>query len=138
MYQNPFFKKPDEPKPTQLVPPEAASGTAVAQSHKPPGNIKTSPTQELLDIAFEGKHYFRSDMKQAFVALTVHGSKETFKVRSEDFKKYLRWLYYGTYKKIIPGYLIQEVVELLEAKAIYEGLEEPVFKRVANHATAST
>lgn len=70
--------------------------------------------------------------EQAFVVLTMHGHRETLKVRSEDFKKYLKWLYYATYKKVVPGYVIQEVVELLEAKAIHEGSEEPVFKRVAS------
>lgn len=58
MNQYPFFKKPEEPKNTLPSPQKGAGGTAVAISQKPPASSKPSP-QELLDIALEGKRYFR-------------------------------------------------------------------------------
>ena len=90
-----------------------------------------SQSEQLLELALDKTYYFNSAMEQTFVSLALRGHKETFRISSESFKKYLRLHYYNKHKKLISGHVLDEIVEFLDAKALFEGPTESVYKRVA-------
>lgn len=127
---NPFFKeRKDEKNLTPTTPGNTNTISPAVRSTTPPH--KPAPQQDLLNIATKSDRYFKSDMGEVYASLTINGHRETLKVLSEDFRKYLKWTYHKTRGKVIPGFVVQDVQDLIVAKVTHEGPEETVHKRVA-------
>ncbi len=91
--------------------------------------------QVLLILAAPGE-YFHDPHKTAYVSLGVDGHAETMPVKSRDFKLWLRREYYRILQKAPGGQAVQDSLDVLEARALFDGPMTPVFVRVAEHGGA--
>jgi hypothetical protein len=97
----------------------------------PPGEAKHS--QILLRIAEQGE-FWHSPNDVAWVTIERSGHREHWPVRSSAFRQWLAQAFYKETKKPAGSYIIQDVVNLLEGRAKFEGSVYPVFVRVAGDA----
>jgi primase-polymerase (primpol)-like protein len=74
--------------------------------------------------------YFHSGAHQAYVTFNVNGHRETHVVRSRAFKLQLQALFFNTQKTAINSKALADALGVLEARALFEGPEHPVFTRV--------
>ncbi|TNJ64539.1 hypothetical protein FE784_19875 [Paenibacillus hemerocallicola] len=66
-----------------------------------------------------------------YANIPLEGKSVSVRVRSEQFKRWLRNQYYDTHKKIPGNQAVQDVVYQLEARASMAGPQEDVYIRVA-------
>jgi hypothetical protein len=66
----------------------------------------------------------------------LHGSthREVWPVRSRMFKLFVFGRYFREFRFPIPKDVLADLLALAEARAVFEGPEEPIFVRVADHA----
>jgi hypothetical protein len=92
------------------------------------------PTQSeiLIRLADEGGvELFHTPEREAFALLPVDGHKETWRVRSKDFKYWLLQGYYDRTKKAPNAQALHDAWNTLAARALFEGEEREVHTRVA-------
>ena len=70
----------------------------------------------------------------AFADLIRDGHRETWPIRSKRFRGWLRRRYYEATGDALSGHLISSELDLLEAKAQFDGPERPVHVRIAEEA----
>lgn len=93
-------------------------------------NRKTQ-LQKLLSL-FNGE-LFHTNKKEGFIRITSNGCQQVWKINSDMFRYYL----INEYMKTNPGdhppikSIIEEAINILEAKALIEGPENQVYLRVA-------
>lgn len=95
--------------------------------------LKTA--QVLLILAAPGE-YFHDPHKAAYVSLAADGHTETMPVKSRDFKLWLRREYYRILQKAPGGQAVQDTLDVLEARALFDGPMLPAFVRLADHGGA--
>ncbi|MGD0662121.1 MAG: hypothetical protein ABSD38_29035 [Syntrophorhabdales bacterium] len=126
----PFAKQGKEDTTKTKVAAETSQQENIQNTSTSGGNQKPV-TEQLLELAMAGNHYFRSPSEEAFVSTGIEGHKETLRVNSSAFREYLRFLYYEKYRKAIAGHVIEETIQLLVAKTRYQGQTHRLHKRVA-------
>lgn len=67
----------------------------------------------------------------AFATLPHTGSAIVYRVKSDTFKYWLRYKAYSVMGKVATSNPLMEAVATLETKALFDGVEYPVFARVA-------
>lgn len=99
-------------------------------SNKP--NAKTKKMiSKLLELCEKFDYFFNQD-EQGYAVITDNKINKVMKIHSQEFKKYLNALFFRTYKIPITSTVLKEVVEVLEAKACFEGTKKPTYTRIAN------
>lgn len=126
-----FFDKPDDwmPDPeeevksvdAEVLPPEEADGE---------GKTKQTVAQLLLEIAEEFE-YWHNDEREAYADLRINHHQETYRVRSKPFKTLLTGELYKRHDRTVGSETLQQVLLVLEAKAIHDAPERQVYLRVA-------
>ncbi len=71
--------------------------------------------------------------KEAYATILVDNHKENWSVKSQTFKRFLAKQFYDGQGKAINSEALSAAVNLLEAKALFEGEEHLVHVRVAEH-----
>jgi hypothetical protein len=71
--------------------------------------------------------------KEAYATIPVHDHQETWPVRSQTFKRYLAMRFFEEEGKAINSEALSAAVNLIEAKALFEGEPHPVHVRVAEY-----
>jgi hypothetical protein len=71
--------------------------------------------------------------KEAYATLAVGDHKETWLVRSQTFKRFLCKQYFDEHGTAMNSDALSAAVNLLEAKALFEGEEHPVHVRLGEH-----
>ncbi len=126
---------------------------AAALDKKPEGedeNLKTllellsggpSAAEVLLRYALVGE-YFHDPDGEAYATIPVDDHRETYSLKSRDFKRWLRYRFYSEQQAELPDdsepaplrdQVVGDVVRQLEAKCQFEGAELCVYTRVAEH-----
>jgi hypothetical protein len=82
--------------------------------------------------AFDG--LFHTATGTAYADLLVDGHRETWPIRSRQFRGCLRRRYYEASGSAMSGSAIRSEVDLLEARAQFDAPERAVHLRVAEHA----
>src|SRR5262245_24286929 len=77
---------------------------------------------------------FHTDAGTAFADITVDGHRETWAIRSKQFRGGLRRRYYETTGNALGGQAISSELDLLEARAQFDAAERCVHTRIAEHA----
>jgi hypothetical protein len=76
---------------------------------------------------------FHTATGTAFADLLVDGHRETWPIRSKRFRGWLRRQYYEATGAALGGQAISSELDLLEARAQFDGPERSVHVRVAEH-----
>src|SRR5690348_1079426 len=69
----------------------------------------------------------------AFADIIIDGHRETWPIRSKQFRAWLRCCYYEATGEAASSSEIRSALDLLEARAQFEALERSVHVRVAEH-----
>jgi hypothetical protein len=76
---------------------------------------------------------FHDPNGNAFADLAINGHRETWPIRSKEFWHWLRWRCYEETGAAAGAQTIMSAVDLLEARAQFDGLERTVHIRVAEY-----
>lgn len=76
---------------------------------------------------------FHSPEQSAYALAPVKDHDEVMDVRAKPFRSLLYRLYYNESGKPPGSQAVQDALSVLEAKALYEGEERPVYVRLAEH-----
>jgi hypothetical protein len=87
----------------------------------------------LMDIA-RPEDLFHTAIGTAFADITVEGHRETWPIRSKRFRAFLRRGYYQATGEAASAAEIRSVLDLLEARAQFDGSERTIHVRTAEHA----
>jgi hypothetical protein len=77
---------------------------------------------------------FHTATGTAFADLLVNGQRETWPIRSKRFRAWLRRRYYQETGGALSAEAIRSALDLLEARAQFDGPERAIHVRVAEHA----
>lgn len=95
----------------------------------PPRRRKSEAEEEkvvdtLLRDIEEEQHIFYYDRREIpYVSIVKDGVMQYMEVSGNDYKKYLRYMYYEKYSKAVPKDALQLVLDTLAVKALVEGKE---------------
>jgi len=81
-----------------------------------------------------GWELWHTPAKEAYATILVDNHKENWPVRSQTFKRFLAKQFFDEQGEAMNSEAVAAVVNLLEAKALFEGDEHLVHVRVAEHA----
>jgi hypothetical protein len=70
---------------------------------------------------------------EAYATIMVDGHKENWPVRSQTFRRFVAKQFFDQHCKAINSEALAAAATLLEARALFEGEERPVFVRLAEH-----
>jgi hypothetical protein len=76
---------------------------------------------------------WHSPAHDGFATILVGGHSETWPLRSKAFKRCVCKAFYDEHQKALASEGFSAALNLLEARAIFDGPERPVFVRVAEH-----
>ncbi len=94
---------------------------------------KTSQADILIKIAAVNAYLFHDETMDAFANITIKGHRETWPTKSKFFKHWLVRQYYEQTKKSPTGEAVRQALNVIEAKAIFDGAEHKLSLRVAEH-----
>jgi hypothetical protein len=78
--------------------------------------------------------FFHTDTGAAFVDLLTKGNRETWPIRSKRFRTWLRHRHYEITRTAASAAAINSALDLLEARAQFEGPKREIRVRLAEHA----
>src|SRR3989454_5254440 len=87
----------------------------------------------LIDTAL-CEELFHTATGTAFADIVVDGHRETWQIRSKRFRGWLRRRYYQETGDAPSAAAVRSALDLLEARAQFDGPERPVHVRIAEHA----
>jgi len=100
------------------------------ESEKP--SKPQSPTQaELIIELASGVELFHTSDHECFATIRIEDHTETWPIRSKSFKNFLIRAFYERKRKPPQNQALQNSIQLLEAKAQFDGAQEEIFTRVA-------
>ena len=77
--------------------------------------------------------FFKDQYGESHASININGHLEILRVESNKFKRYLTKLYYDAEDKVISSDIVKNVVNILQARAEFEGETHPLNLRVAWH-----
>lgn len=115
-------------------------GALLAAAATPPsrsegGGGQPSQATALLEMLADLELWHAPD-GEAYATLERDGHRETHALRSRAMRDYLSWRYYTAHRRPLRGESRGEALDVLEARARYEGEEHRVWLRVGEHADA--
>jgi hypothetical protein len=87
----------------------------------------------LIDIA-RPEHLFHTAIGTAFADIIIDGHRETWPIRSKRFRAFLRRCHYQATGEAASAAEIRSALDLLEARAQFDGPQRTVHIRTAEHA----
>ncbi|MCC6444309.1 MAG: bifunctional DNA primase/polymerase [Armatimonadetes bacterium] len=108
---------------------DATDATFPTPIEAPPPPDRLPLARKLLDLT-GAAFLFHTPEGQAFAALPVESRREVWPLRGREFRHWLQRAFYQQEGKPAGAQAFQEALEVLEARARYDGPEEPVSIRV--------
>ena len=90
-----------------------------------------SQAQELLELA-EGLELFHTAGGEAYAWILVGNHAETWNVKSSEMRSFLRHSFFAEHKKPPSKQAVADAIDMLDAKAQFDGSQREVFLRVAS------
>ena len=88
----------------------------------------------LVTLVGEAKaELFRTPDRQPCATVVINDHNETYLLRSRAFRNWIGRLFYQRTGKVPPAQVVQAALGVLEGQALYDGVEHPVFTRLAEH-----
>jgi hypothetical protein len=106
------------------------AGDATADEAEPKA-ARTPPAKDVLLKLARAANLFHTSDWTAYADFVVNGHRETWPVRSKGFRRWLRHRYYRQAGGAPNADAMEAALGVIEAKAHYEGPEQPVAVRVA-------
>jgi len=94
---------------------------------------KENQADALIRMAATEAFLFHDDTKNGYAALPINGHRETWPLRSKFFKQWLVRRYYEQTEKSPNNEAIRQALNVIEAKAVFDGPEMKLSLRVAEH-----
>jgi len=91
---------------------------------------KTKQADRLVALAADTE-FFHTPEGKPFVSLPVKEHREVHPLRGKMFRSLLQKRFYDSQGKTAGGQAVDDALGVLEGKALHDGLEEPIFVRVA-------
>src|SRR5436305_2145150 len=91
-------------------------------------------TAEMLAVIETSIELFHTAAGTAFADLLIEGHRETWPIRSKRFRGWLRRRYYQATGDAASAAEVRSALDLLEARAQFDGPERAVHVRIAEHA----
>jgi hypothetical protein len=107
-----------------------ATETNATAAHKPTGSDPETQAEALVRLAAGAAHFHHAEGR-AYATVRVKDHTEVLLVRAREFKHWLALIYYRDRKKPPSGTALTEALGVLEAQALFDGPEQPVYVRVA-------
>jgi hypothetical protein len=111
---------------------EHADRNGQAPSASTQSTQKTA-AQRLLEMALTNAEFWHTPDDVAYVTIPRGGHLEHWPVRSRAFRQWLGLAYYLETNKAVGSQTMQDVANVLEGKARYQGPPYTIFVRVAGH-----
>lgn len=109
-------------------------------AEQPPAGKEQSTEKEqksqadvLISIATTKALLFHDDMKDGFAAIPINGHREIWPLRSKFFKQWMVRRYYEQTGKSPNNEAIRQALNVIEAKAVFDGQKIKLNLRVAEH-----
>jgi hypothetical protein len=117
---------------------EAPEWEPEQEKEKSSGNEKDKPSQAdiLVRIATGEAYLFHDEARDGYASLPINGHRETWPLRSKFFKQWLVRRYYEQTDKSPNNEAIRQALNVIEAKAVFDGPEIKLSLRVAEHEGA--
>jgi hypothetical protein len=77
--------------------------------------------------------FWHTPLKEAYATIVVNDHKESWPVRSQTFKRFMAKQFFDEQGKAMNSEALAATMLMLEAKALFEGEEHPVYVRLAEH-----
>lgn len=110
--------------------PERQESTAAKDADKEDKEAKETQAEALIRLGSASK-FLHDSLDQAYALVSIDNHKEITKIKSRKFKLWLQKLYYDETKKAPAAEYMNQALGVLEARAIFEGEECILHKRVA-------
>lgn len=108
----------------------ARSGLRIRKKvEKHPADKASASADTLVQLA-GGAELFHARDGTAYADIRVHGHRETWAIRSRGFRRWLAQMFFKAARGAPSGAAFQAALNVLEAKAQFEGPERPIFVRV--------
>lgn len=98
---------------------------------------KRSKGSRLVDLALETATLFHAPEGIGYADVVIDGHRETHAVRSTTFRRHLERLFFTAESNAPGSQAIVDATGTLEALALFDGPEQPVYLRVAAHGNQS-
>ncbi len=96
---------------------------------------KSVALQIVEEIKKEKIIFFHTSYKEGYAAIKGDG-REVLKLRSKSFKQFIAYHVYKNFGRFISSDTINNVIQLLEGKAIFDGEQYDLHTRIANYGDA--
>lgn len=103
---------------------------------QPSGEPEESQSQALVRLAGDAE-LFHDREGEAFATVPVNDHPETHRIRDKGFRNWLRYRFYRERSKPPSSQPLQDAVEVLAARAEFEGGEREVHTRLAGYGDAA-
>ncbi len=103
----------------------AGEGDQLASDNKPTQASRLRKTFES-----NGGLLFHDDEQRSYATIPIDSHRETWSIRRKSFKHWLIHQFYLREKKVPGSQAVQDALNLLEGKALFEGKQEEVFVRL--------
>ncbi len=97
---------------------------------------KPSQADILIRIATGEAYLFHDEARDGYASLPINGHRETWPLRSKFFKQWLVRRFYEQTEKSPNNEAIRQALNVIEAKAVFDGPEIKLNLRVAEHEGA--
>jgi hypothetical protein len=104
---------------------------AIAEENGDTGERGPTQADILINVAKEGAPLFHTPDGTGYADIEVNGHRETWAIRSQSFKRWLRRLFYEATGGAPNSEALQTAIGLLESMAMFDGDERAVHLRVA-------
>lgn len=102
------------------------------ERERPRGDKEKTQAQKLVELAEAGQvEFFHTPDMDCWATVTMNGHKEHWPIKANGFRRYLSQKYYMLESKPPSTQAMQDALNVLEAKAQFEGPEEKVYTRLA-------
>jgi hypothetical protein len=119
----------DPPETSALPPAPSEEADGVNPNQTKPAVQNASQATRLATLACDVE-LFHSPDGTGFARMPINGHRETWPLKSRSFRRYLVRLFYENEVRTPNAQALKDTIELFEARAQFEGKEEPIFVRV--------
>lgn len=131
LYQ--ILKKLDVKKSTLEAAIKKAAKEKLEEQKTEENEDKSSQADELIQIATTETFLFHDETKDGFANLPIDSHRETWHLRSNFFKQWLVRRFYEQTEKSPNSEAFKQALNVIEAKAVFDGPEIKLSLRVAEH-----
>lgn len=107
-----------------------------AEDEQSEDNKRESQADALIRIATTEAFLFHDDTKDGYAALPINGHRETWPLRGKFFRQWLVRRYYEQTEKSPNNEAIRQALNVVEARAVFDGPEIKLSLRVAEYEDA--